>query len=55
MFKTVYLFDMLLLYPRNQKWSINCLKLNKKTLYIIYKTTKANYVITVFIKQRKDE
>ena len=49
----MYFLRMLLLYPRNQKRSINYLKLYTKTLYIISKTTKVYYVITVFIKQEK--
>ena len=51
--KTMYFLRMLLLYPRNQKRSINYLKLYTKTLYIISKTTKVYYMITVFIKQEK--
>ena len=52
--KTMYFLRMLLLlYPRNQKRSINYLKLYTKTLYIISKTTKVYYVITVFIKEEK--
>ena len=51
--QTVYFLRMLLLYPRNQKRSINYLKLYTKTLYIISKTTKVYYVITVFTKQEK--
>ena len=51
--KTMYFLGMLLLYPRNQKRSINYLKLYTKTLYIISKTTKVYYMITVFIKQEK--
>ena len=51
--KTMYFLSMLLLYPRNQKRSINYLKLYTKTLYIISKTTKVYYEITVFIKQEK--
>ena len=49
----MYFLRMLLLYPRNQKRSINYLKLYTKTLYVISKTTKVYYVITVFIKQEK--
>ena len=53
----MYFLRMLLLYPRNQKRSINYLKLYTKTLYIISKTTKVYYMIktinTVFIKQEK--
>ena len=49
----MYFLRMLLLYPRNQKRSINYLKLYTNTLYIISKTIKVYYVITVFIKQEK--
>ena len=49
----MYFLRMLLLYPRNQKRSINYLKLYTKTLYIISKTTKANYVISVSMKKEQ--
>ena len=53
LFKTMHFLRMLSLYPRNQKRSINYLKLNKRTFYIISKMTKVYYVITVFMKQGK--
>ena len=49
----MYFLRMLLLYQRNQKRSINYLKLYTKTMYIISQITEVYYVITVFIKQEK--